>query len=209
MGLFITFEGIDGSGKSTQIELLKKLLRDKGHPVYVYREPGGTEISEQIRSILLDSDLDIHPVTEVLLFSSARSQLIAEEVIPKLKQGATIILDRFYDSTVAYQGFGRKSIPIEQINQINSIASHKQVPDITFYLRLTPQESAARTTGQSKDRIERTGDDFFERVYRGFEELSRSEKRYITIDATLTPGELHRRIADHVLKLLEYDQTED
>jgi len=209
MGLFITFEGIDGSGKSTQIELLKKLLKEKGHPVHVYREPGGTDVSEQIRSILLDSDLNINPITEVLLFSSARSQLIAEEVIPKLKKGGIIILDRFYDSTVAYQGYGRKSLPIEQINQINRIASHHQVPDVTFYLRLTPRESAARTTGQAKDRIERTGDDFFERVYRGFEELSRRENRYITIDATLTPGELHRQIADHVLKFLEGDRIED
>lgn len=209
MGLLITFEGIDGSGKSTQIDLLKDMLKENGHPVYVYREPGGTDVSEQIRSMLLDSDLNIHPVSEVLLFSSARSQLIAEEVIPKLEEGGIIILDRFYDSTVAYQGYGRKSLPIEQINQINRIASHHQVPDVTFYLKLTPRESAERTRGQVKDRMERTGDDFFERVFKGFEELSRREKRYITIDATLTSAEIHRQIADHVLKLLEDAQTED
>src|SRR5690554_846824 len=130
--MLITFEGIDGSGKSTQIKLLKEKLVKLGFRTEVFREPGGTKVSELIRSILLNPDLDVDPVSELLLFSAARAQLTSERVKPLLKEGVIVILDRFYDSTVSYQGYGRESLAIEQIHQINKIATGNLIPDLTF-----------------------------------------------------------------------------
>jgi len=192
--VLITFEGIDGSGKSTQISLLREALKELGHKVVVFREPGGTDISELIRGMLLNPELKIDPITELLLFSSARSQLIAEKVKPLLKEDGIVILDRFYDSTTAYQGYGRKSLPLEQIHQINEVASHGLAPDITFYLRLSLEESAQRTSHLDKDRMEQSGDSFFNRVYKGFEELRKKESRFKTIDASGSQENVHKNI---------------
>jgi dTMP kinase len=189
--MLITFEGIDGSGKSTQISLLKEHLSKSGKEVQVLREPGGTDISELIRGMLLNPEIEIDPVTELLLFSSARSQLIAEKVKPLLADGVVVILDRFYDSTTAYQGYGRKSIPIDQVHQINRIASHEIAPDVTFYLRLSLEESAKRTAHMQKDRMEQSGIEFFQNVIKGFDELSKSEERFVTIDASKNVDEVH------------------
>lgn len=189
--MLITFEGIDGSGKSTQISLLKEHLSKSGKEVQVLREPGGTDISELIRGMLLNPEIEIDPVTELLLFSSARSQLIAEKVKPLLAKGVVVILDRFYDSTTAYQGYGRKSIPIDQVHQINKIASHEIAPDVTFYLRLSLEESAKRTAHMQKDRMEQSGIEFFQNVIKGFDELSKSEERFVTIDASKNVEEVH------------------
>ncbi len=192
--MLITFEGIDGSGKSTQIALLRDKLTDKGFKVSVFREPGGTDISEMIRGMLLKPELEIDPITELLLFSSARSQLIAEKVKPHLAEGKVVILDRFYDSTTAYQGYGRKSLPLDEIHQLNKIASHSLAPDITFYLRLSLEESALRTAQFEKDRMEQSGDSFFKKVYNGFEELMKTESRFKAIDANQSPEEVHTDI---------------
>lgn len=192
--MLITFEGIDGSGKSTQISLLKERLIELGHKVEVFREPGGTDVSEMIRGMLLNPELDIDPVTELLLFSSARSQLVAEKVQPLLKKNVIVILDRFYDSTTAYQGFGRKSMPIEQIHQINAAATHNLVPDFTFYLRLSLEEAAERTKSFEKDRMELSGDSFFERVFEGFEYLAKTEPRFKTINAGQDKDAIHEDI---------------
>ncbi|MBO6572471.1 dTMP kinase [bacterium] len=192
--MLITFEGIDGSGKSTQISLLKDHLSKSGKEVRVLREPGGTDISELIRGMLLNPEIEIDPVTELLLFSSARSQLIAEKVKPLLADGVVVILDRFYDSTTAYQGYGRKSIPIDQVHQINKIASHEIAPDVTFYLRLSLEESANRTAHMQKDRMEQSGIEFFQNVIKGFDELSKSEDRFVTIDASKNVDEVHNLI---------------
>lgn len=189
--MLITFEGIDGSGKSTQISLLKDHLSKSGKEVQVLREPGGTDISELIRGMLLNPEIEIDPVTELLLFSSARSQLIAEKVKPLLEKSVVVILDRFYDSTTAYQGYGRKSIPIDQVHQINKIASHEIAPDVTFYLRLSLEESAKRTAHMQKDRMEQSGIEFFQNVIKGFDELSKSEERFVTIDASKNVDEVH------------------
>lgn len=196
--MLITFEGIDGSGKSTQISLLKDRLIELGHRVEVYREPGGTDVSEMIRGMLLNPELDIDPVTELLLFSSARSQLVAEKVRPLLKDGVVVILDRFYDSTIAYQGFGRKSMPIEQIQQINAAATHNLVPDFTFYLRLSLEEAADRTKNFEKDRMERSGELFFKRVFEGFEYLAETESRFKTINAGQDIKVIHNEIFDEL-----------
>ncbi len=196
--MLITFEGIDGSGKSTQISLLKDHLSKSGKEVQVLREPGGTDISELIRGMLLNPEIEIDPVTELLLFSSARSQLIAEKVKPLLAKGVVVILDRFYDSTTAYQGYGRKSIPIDQVHQINKIASHEIAPDVTFYLRLSLEESVKRTAHMQKDRMEQSGIEFFENVIKGFDELSESEERFVIIDASKNVDEVHSLILDSI-----------
>lgn len=196
--MFITFEGIDGSGKTTQIELLSEKLTEEGYKVSVFREPGGTEISEQIREILLDTKLDIDPVTELLLFSAARSQLIAEKVLPLQKAGTIVILDRFYDSTTAYQGYGRESVALKQIRELNKVASHDNEPDLTFYMKISLEEAQKRTLKQQKDRMELSGDEFYEKVIKGFDALSLTEKRFVTLDATAPQKKIHSKIWEQV-----------
>ncbi len=192
--MFISFEGIDGSGKSTQIALLKEKLIQLGKTVQVFREPGGTILSEQIRELLLNSDLEITPVSELLLFSAARAQLMEEKVIPALERGEIVILDRFFDSTTAYQGYGRNCLSIDQIDVINKVASHEREPDFTFYLRLELEESISRRKDQLEDRMEKSGADFFERVIKGFDELAKTKPRFRTIDASKDLKEIHLEI---------------
>lgn len=194
--MLITFEGIDGSGKSTQIELLRKTLSERGWQVEVFREPGGTEVSELIRQILLDPALDIHPVAELLLFSAARAQLTAQRVRPLLEAGAIVILDRFYDSTVSYQGYGRQSLPIDVIHQINKIATQHLVPDVTFYLKLPLEEATRRTRNNSKDRMELAGDDFFKKVIEGFDALAGQNPRFRIINSMQSMEETHQQILE-------------
>lgn len=196
--MFISFEGIDGSGKSTQIALLKEKLVQLGKTVQVFREPGGTDLSEQIRELLLNTDVEISPVSETLLFSAARAQLVEEKVIPALSRGEYVILDRFFDSTTAYQGYGRESLSIDQINVINRVASQQREPDCTFYLRLELEESIARRKDQSDDRMEKSGTAFFERVIKGFDELARTKSRFKTIDASKELEAIHLEILQHL-----------
>lgn len=192
--MFITFEGIDGSGKSTQIALLKDKLLEDGHNVTVFREPGGTEVSEKIRGLLLNPDFDIHTVTELLLFSSARAQLISEKVRPLLNTNEVVILDRFYDSSTAYQGYGRSSLPLQDIHRLNKIASHNIEPDITFYLKISLEEAQNRTAFKAKDRMELSGKPFYENVIEGFDTLADKEKRFIAVDAEQTSEQVHHII---------------
>lgn len=196
--MLISFEGIDGCGKSTQIELLKNYLNGKGRTVHIFREPGGTELSEKIRNLLLHEQSDMDAVTEMLLFSAARSQLISEKVKPLLAAGEVVILDRFYDSTTAYQGYGRQSVAIDTIYKLNRIASHQTAPDITFYLKISPEEAAKRTVNQNKDRMEKAGEEFFEKVASGYDQLSRSEDRFVTLDATMDANKIH----DQIVKII-------
>ena len=196
--MLISFEGIDGSGKSTQIQLLKQKIEEQDLTVQVFREPGGTAVSEQIRELLLHPDSQINPVAEMLLFSSARSQLVSEKVLPALEKGEIVILDRFYDSTTAYQGYGRETIPLDQIDVINRIASHNRQPDITFYLRLSIEESLNRRKHMQKDRMEQSGSLFFKKVIQGFDELAKNEERFITIDALAEIEEIHLKILKEV-----------
>ena len=196
--MLISFEGIDGCGKSTQIELLKNYLDGIGRTVHIFREPGGTELSEKVRTLLLHDSADMDPVTELLLFSAARSQLISEKVKPLLADGEVVILDRFFDSTTAYQGYGRQSVPIDTIHKLNEIASHSILPNLTFYLKISPSEAAKRTVSQNKDRMEKAGDHFFEKVDSGYDQLSKSEKRFVTIDATLKAEEIHSLIIQKI-----------
>lgn len=199
--MFITFEGIDGSGKSTQIKKLKQGLEQEGATVKVFRDPGGPEVSEKVRDILLNPDYEIDPVTELLLFSASRSQLMAENVLPNLEVGSVVILDRFYDSTTAYQGYGRGSISLEEIHKLNRIASHKREPDLTIYMKI-PLKEAKKRMAEKKDRMEQAGDLFFEKVINGFEDLAKSEDRFFTVDATASADQVYNRIWDRVQSLL-------
>ena len=196
--MILSFEGVDGSGKSTQINLLREKLHQQGEKVSVFREPGGTDLSETIRAILLNPEFDIDPVSELLLFSAARSQLIAEKVRPLEAKGHVIILDRYYDSTTAYQGFGRESVPLESINHINELASHRLVPDLTFYLRISIEEAATRTMNKQKDRMEQSGETFYRKVIEGFDYLAESEDRFKRIDATQKKEVVHTLIWQEV-----------
>lgn len=192
--MLISFEGIDGCGKSTQIDLLKKYFEKKSIEYSVFREPGGTEISERIRSLLLHETEEMDPVTELLLFSAARSQLIQEKVLPLLKDNKIVILDRFYDSTTAYQGYGRQSADLNSIHVLNDLATHHTIPDITFYLKIDPKEAEKRTDGSLKDRMENAGSEFFSKVSKGYDKLAAKEERIQAIDATLSPQEMHSQI---------------
>lgn len=200
--MLISFEGIDGSGKTTQINLLKKKLEQNGVSVYIFREPGGTEVSEYIRGILLNPEIEIDPVTEILLFSAARSQLIAEKIKPLNSSDKVIILDRFYDSTVAYQGYGRASINLKDIHHLNQVASHGLKPDVTFYLRVSLDVAEARRSTFTKDRMERAGDSFYGKVIKGFDDLSETEERIKVIDASKSADEICEDIWHYVKDLI-------
>lgn len=199
--MLITFEGIDGSGKSTQIDRLSRWLSDRGETVRTLREPGGTEISEEIREILLHHKGPMDPVTELLLFSAARSELVSDQIRPALSRGELVLLDRFYDSTLAYQGYGRRAARLAEIEALNRMASHGCEPDLTLYLRLTPEEAAGRLSGE-RDRMEKAGPDFFERVMAGFDSIAHREPRVRTIDATRSAEDVEQMIREEVERRL-------
>lgn len=196
--MLINFEGIDGCGKSTQIELLKQFLEERGRKVQVYREPGGTFIAEEIRSILLDAKNRISAVSELLLFSAARAQLVQDKIIPALEDGATVILDRFYDSTTAYQGYGRSVLPIDEISLLNKMASHGLVPEITFYLRISQELALQRRKERAQDRMEKAGYDFYSRVLEGYETMAKNHPRFIVLDGVQPIESIAKEIQLHI-----------
>jgi len=197
--LFITFEGIDGCGKTTQIELLKKFLIENNYEVITVREPGGTEISEMIRNILLHSKNQISPVSELLLFNSARSVLVQEIIRPALNNGKIVICDRFFDSTLAYQGYGR-GLNLEDEKKCNSIASNGLIPDLTIYLSVSLEISKSRTDKTEFDRFEQAGDDFFKRVINGFEQISvDNPKRFFKISSEEPTGNVSKKIINRII----------
>jgi len=168
--MFITFEGIDFSGKSTQCDLLEKYLRQLGRNVVRIREPGGTPISEKIRALLLDKDnRGMIGLTEFLLYSASRAQLVSEVIKPALAEGKTVLCDRYADSSTAYQGFARK-LGVENVEKINSLATDGLTADLTIYVDITVEEALRRQAAQDKvsDRMEIEGREFFELVRRGY-----------------------------------------
>ena len=184
-GIFVTFEGAEGSGKSTQIRAAAAFLRKKGRSVLMLREPGGTRISEAIREILLDKNLkEMDPVTELLLYFSARAQIVREKILPALRKGKVVICDRFEDSTRAYQGFGR-GISLKDIDQVSRLVRGQLTPDMTFVLDIDIKKGLAR--GGRHDRIEREVLSFHQRVRRGFLTLAQKEPRRITVLDTSKP----------------------
>lgn len=170
-GLFITFEGGEGAGKSTQIRLLKERLEAAGYTVTQLREPGGTPIGEDIRSILLDTgNTAMAPWTELFLYEAARAQLVEEVIRPALERGEVVLCDRFFDSTTVYQGMAR-GLGVEQVQQANALACNGLVPDRTILLRLDTETGLDRATRKEADRIEQEGLDFHQKVHEGFERL--------------------------------------
>ena len=200
-GRFITFEGGEGCGKSTQVKRLAAALEAKGVKVLLTREPGGTRLAEMIRTLLKDETED-PPVdrAELLLFLAARAQLVRNVIRPALDAGTWVLSDRFSDSTIAYQGYGR-GLSVDFVKAANEFACEGLTPDLTLLLDVEPSVAAQRMRGReaatntSADRIERAGDDFHARLRRGFHELAEANpSRIVTIDATGTPDEVARRI---------------
>ena len=167
----ITFEGIDGSGKSTQIKLLNQWLESKGIKGLNIREPGGTVVSESIRTILLDKQNIIDSFSETLLFLAARSQLVDEVIVPALNNNRFVICDRFIDSTVVYQGYGR-GLGVDLINQINKIATKNILPSLTIYIDIDVELSISRRDKDVNDRMEDAGLKFLTNVKKGYDELA-------------------------------------
>ncbi len=200
-GLFITFEGPDGSGKSTQIKKLKNKLESIGFETVLTREPGGTAISENIREIILDvKNSEMDSLTESLLYAAARSQHVSQVIIPALSAGKTVICDRFMDSSIAYQGYGRKLG--DQVKIINEYAVRGISPDITFLLLLEPSIGKGRIK-REYDRLESEKNTFHEDVYQGYMELAKGNpNRIITIDATKSIVEIEKEIELYLEKLL-------
>jgi dTMP kinase len=199
--MFITFEGLDYSGKSTQANLLVERLQKHGKEVIFIREPGGTAISEKIRDILLDKQhLELRQIAELFLFSAARTQVVDEVILPALKSGKVVVCDRFYDSTTAYQGYGR-GIDLDDVQAINRIATSGTKPDLTFFIDIEIDEISIRqiAAGLSADRMESSGRDFFERVRNGYWELAEKESNRLIVVGGKQPVEvIHREIWDVV-----------
>lgn len=191
-GLFITFEGTEGGGKSTQIQLLAERLRGMGRQVRALREPGGTPIGEEIRHLLKHSDNNhgMTSETELLLMNASRAQIVREVIQPALAAGEIVLCDRFYDSTIAYQGYGR-GLDLGQVQGVVDFAVGPTHPDLTLLLAVPLAVSEARrqsrqqATGQVRDRMEEADRAFFERVEKGFDQIARQEPHRIkVIDAT-------------------------
>lgn len=178
MSFLISFEGIDGCGKTTQIELLVDKLRSKNMNCIVLREPGDTSISNKIREILLDKSNEICPESETLLFLSARSQLVRERIIPNIKKGNIVICDRYLDSTLAYQGYGR-GLDKNMINNLNLFATNKMLPTLTFILDIDPKIAYDRIVKKDIDRMESEGVDFLSNISNGYKIIAKSNpERY-------------------------------
>lgn len=191
-GTFVTVEGLDFCGKSTLVGYLKPLLANLDAPTHFTREPGGTPAAERVRSLLLDPNLEMDPWTEAYLYAAARADHARLEILPRLERGENVLCERYLDSSVAYQGFGR-GLGAGVVRELNSWAVGEVVPDKTFYLRVDPEERErrARSSGAALDRIERIGAEFMRRVEEGFEELLRLEPaRVEALDASCPPEEL-------------------
>ncbi|HCM37761.1 MAG: thymidylate kinase [Candidatus Gottesmanbacteria bacterium GW2011_GWB1_43_11] len=186
-GYFITFEGGEGAGKSIQVEILASHLHEEGYHVKVTREPGGTRIGEQIRAITHSSEnVDLEATTEAYLMAAARAQHVEQVIFPSLEAGHIVVCDRYVDSSIAYQGYGRKLGP-EKIAELNELAVNGAIPDLTLLLNV-PIEKGLRRRNKSlkpRDRLDLQQKEFYERVYVGYLELAqKNPQRYVVIDAT-------------------------
>lgn len=195
-GLFITFEGADGCGKTTQLELLRDYLIKHGYEIVVTREPGAKGLGEKVRDILLNYDGEVSDRCESFLFLADRAQNIDTIVVPAIEQGKIVLCDRHTDSTVAYQGYGRR-LDINQINMLNNIATKNIKPDLTFVFDVDVKTSMQRV-GNNKDRMENAGIEFFNRVRDGYLKIAEQEPdRVKIIDSTKAIEDIH----EEVLKL--------
>jgi dTMP kinase len=203
---FISFEGIDFSGKSTQIQLLRNKLEQIGCKVTVLREPGGTLVSERIRDILLDArHKNLTDLCELLLYSAARNQLVAEVIHQELAAGNFVLADRYVDSTTAYQGYGRQ-LPLDFIRNLNTLVTGGTMPRITFLLDLDLKQQAYRKKirGKSSDRLEKENFDFYNRISAGYRKIAAAQKRRIRIiDADRSIEKIEIEIWEYVMKKLK------
>lgn len=196
-GLFITFEGGDGCGKTTQIKLLDEYLRSKGYKTLLTREPGSKGLGVKLREILLNYDGEVSPVCESFLFLADRAQHVDCIIKPALEEGTIVLCDRHTDSTVAYQGYGR-GLDLEQIYRLNKIATSGLKPDLTIVLDVDVETSQKRV-GSEKDRMESAGIEFFERVRNGFLEIAKQEpERVKVVDSTQSIQDIHKQILELV-----------
>ena len=210
MSLFITFEGPDGSGKSTQIGLTAKYLTDQGYHVLCTREPGGTRIGDRIREILHDaSHSEMAAQTEVLLYTASRAQLVQQVILPHLKRGGIVLCDRYADSTYAYQGYGRQ-LDFDFLRSLTKFATQALKPDITIYLDMDvgkglKRKAAANTTGQGEwNRMDQLEPDFHQRVRSGYLAMARAEpERWLIIDAAGSVDEVQQIVRAQLNRLIE------
>ena len=206
--MIISFEGIDGSGKSTQAKLLLEKLQREGRSVLYVREPGGTDVSELIRSLILDPEMDMDPFTEMLLFSAARSELVRTRIRDVQASGGIVICDRFFDSTVAYQGGGRQLADPLWLNDFQRSVTGGIVPDRTYLVRVdlsTARQRLEMRFGEeeAEDRMEKAGGAFFERVIETYDRLAVAEpNRFLVLDGARSIEELQGQITDDVENLL-------
>ena len=199
----ITFEGIDGSGKSTQIQLLNNWFDSNKIKINNIREPGGNNISEVIREVLLDRDNKINSFSETLLFLASRAQLVDETILPLLAKDEFVICDRFIDSTVVYQGYGR-GLDIKKLEEINHIATAGLTPDITFILDINPEVASARMAAESPDRMEATGMEFFRRIQNGYCQIKdQNPNRCRVINGEQSPENVFKEIKEILMERFE------
>lgn len=203
-GLFITFEGPEGSGKTTQIHPLADFLRSQGREVLTLREPGGTPISEQIRAVLMNlANTAMHPRTEILLFLAARAQLVEEVIRPALARGQIVLCDRYADSTLAYQGYGH-GVDLQTLRQLLHFATGGLQPDLTFLLDVDPLIGLRRKRKEGEwNRLDAYDESFHKRVQAGYRQLAQAEpQRWVIVDATQPPDAVQSDLRQHVLARL-------
>ena len=202
-GIFITFEGIEGSGKSTQLSMLNKWLTNHDYDVVATREPGGTKIGEKIRELLRSGSKDdvFSPRTELMLFEASRAQHMEEIILPALNNGKIVLCDRFFDSTTVYQGVAR-AIDTDIVHILNDFSSFEKKPDLTIILDIDVDESMNRLIKReiSKDRIEQEDRKFFENVRNGYLNLAQNNERFFVIDGTGDANSIQQKIRDELSK---------
>jgi dTMP kinase len=203
-GRLITIEGIDGAGKTTLAAALETELTERGHEVRLLREPGGVAVAERIRELVKDPQLHVGPRAEALLYAAARAQLVEEAVAPLLAAGTWVLLDRFVDSSLAYQGGGR-DLGVDEVRAINEFATGGLEPDRTLLLLVDPQlgRSRSRSRAEPVDRLEAERDEFFDRIASAYGELAATDpERIRTIDASLPPNEVRAGALEGLADLL-------
>ncbi|WP_291288942.1 dTMP kinase [Enorma sp.] len=205
-GRFITVEGIDGCGKSTQARLLVEDLERAGYDVLALREPGGVAISEKIRALLLDpANVEMSATCELLLYEAARAQLVHEVVAPALAEGRVVVCDRFYDSTTAYQGYAG-GVPLDAVTRANELAVGACAPDLTLVFDIDPALAAERTVSRAQDRMEAKGIAYQQRVAEGFRAIAAAEpERVKRIDAARAIDAIHADVMVAVRAVLPRD----
>jgi dTMP kinase len=202
--VLVTFEGIEAAGKSTLIRALSERLSSTGDAVLVTKEPGGTPLGNALRALFIDPAYEIDAVAEVMLLNASRAQLVNDVILPALRAGTTILCDRFFDATVAYQGFGR-GLDVETLLELCLVATRRTAPDLTFLIDVPLEISAERVRARGKpDRLEQENGSFHERVREGYLALAKRFSRIVILDGTLPPDEL----ADQAFAILEHRRTE-